>query len=443
MSIRSVKTLLVLGDVLVFYSSIYAALFLRHMQEPDLTLLLLHIYYFTPLIALWILVFYLSGLYSRQVFLFADKTIQTLFLAQFVNVFVVALSFFFVFNTVIAPKLLLAIYLLVSVLFLFVWRMLIAPDLFKNLQINIIDLSTQKLAKDFSFELAKVGKLNFTINIQHKDLFELKQKPFKLQPLISNSLFLVDERGFVPIINLSAYVKQMSKLSLVSLEELYSFVGKVPKAAWSNFLEKLFAPDTALKRKVLERIKRIYDLALLFAVFPVAAVVFVVLALLVYFIEGKPVFYVSLRKGFEGKEFKLYKFRTMTGTDSGEEAKNSKLSVTRLGQILRKLRLDELPQLWNIFRGDLSFVGPRPEIVELAQEYEKEIPEYLLRYLVRPGLTGWAQIMQKNHPHHQIDIEATKEKLEYDLYYIKNENIFLDMQIMLQTILIVLGLKGK
>jgi lipopolysaccharide/colanic/teichoic acid biosynthesis glycosyltransferase len=117
--------------------------------------------------------------------------------------------------------------------------------------------------------------------------------------------------------------------------------------------------------------------------------------------------------------------------------------VTKIGSFLRKSRIDELPQLWNVFRGDLSLIGPRPELPEIAKVYEKEIPYYNVRHLIHPGLSGWAQIYHENHPHHNADINETKNKLSYDLYYIKNRSLILDVKIAMRTIMTFLSRSGK
>jgi len=108
--------------------------------------------------------------------------------------------------------------------------------------------------------------------------------------------------------------------------------------------------------------------------------------------------------------------------------------VTRIGEFLRKTRIDELPQLWNVLRGDLSLVGPRPELPNLASLYEKEIPYYNVRHLIKPGLSGWAQIHQENPPKFDVGYDETKLKLSYDLYYIKNRSFILDVKIALRTL---------
>ena len=102
-----------------------------------------------------------------------------------------------------------------------------------------------------------------------------------------------------------------------------------------------------------------------------------------------------------------------------------------------------MPQLWDVLKGDLSFIGPRPELPALVKKYAEEIPYYNIRHLIKPGLSGWAQIMQENHPHHRQAVEETKEKLTYDLYYIKNRSFFLDIKIALRSLKILVSIAGR
>ena len=140
----------------------------------------------------------------------------------------------------------------------------------------------------------------------------------------------------------------------------------------------------------------------------------------------------------------MYKFRTMKiANDSGKWNSGEKNYVTTIGAFLRKTRLDELPQLWNVVFGDVSLIGPRPEFPDAVKTYENEISYYGIRHLIKPGLSGWAQIYHDNHPHHGIGIAETKEKLSYDLYYMKHRSFILDLQIVLKTIKKLLSIKGK
>lgn len=155
-----------------------------------------------------------------------------------------------------------------------------------------------------------------------------------------------------------------------------------------------------------------------------------------------PIFYTQTRVGKGGRTFKVVKFRTMR--QDAEAASGPKWAgdndprVTRVGKFLRSSRLDEIPQLWCVLKGDMAFVGPRPERPEFIEMLSKEIPYYGVRHMVRPGLTGWAQVRYK----YGATVEDAREKLQYDLFYIKNASIGLDMLIMFQTIKTVLLRRG-
>jgi sugar transferase (PEP-CTERM system associated) len=155
-----------------------------------------------------------------------------------------------------------------------------------------------------------------------------------------------------------------------------------------------------------------------------------------------PVLYRQKRVGRHGAIFTCYKFRTMRAdaeADTGATwASDDDPRITPVGRILRKLRLDEVPQLWNVLKGDMGFVGPRPERPEFVEWLVKEIPYYHLRHIIRPGITGWAQI---NYPY-GASAEDAREKLRYDLYYIKNISLGLDIYVVFQTLKIVMSGRG-
>lgn len=155
-----------------------------------------------------------------------------------------------------------------------------------------------------------------------------------------------------------------------------------------------------------------------------------------------PAFFKQKRIGKAGKEFEIIKFRSMIPHDSmrfSKYASEDDGRITRIGKFIRKVRLDELPQLINILRGEMSFVGPRPEWNILGKEYEEKIKNYRLRYAVQPGLTGWAQVMY----HYSESLDEAKEKLEYDLYYIKHQDLILDIIIFFKTCKIIISGKGR
>ncbi len=192
-----------------------------------------------------------------------------------------------------------------------------------------------------------------------------------------------------------------------------------------------------------ELFKRMMDIAGALAGLLILALFFPFIALAIYIDSGLPIFYSQPRLGRGRKVFTIYKFRSMRRKsdaphDLRATAENDP-RVTRVGKFLRKTRLDELPQFWNVLRGDMSLVGPRAEVPRLVEEYQKQVPFYRARLLVKPGLTGWAQI---NYGY-VATVEETSIKLEYDLYYIKHRTLAMDFQIILRTIGTVFRRTGR
>ena len=189
--------------------------------------------------------------------------------------------------------------------------------------------------------------------------------------------------------------------------------------------------------------KRLLDIVVAGAALVLLAPVFAVLALLIRADSGGPVFFRQSRVGRDRQAFRVHKFRTMRVRAPGEEGSlytgTNDPRITRVGASLRRLRLDELPQLWNVLRGDMSLIGPRAEWDRLVDGYEKAIPFYHFRHLVKPGITGWAQV---NYPY-GANLEDTVEKLKYDLYYIRHYSLRLDAMIVLKTLHIMIWGKGQ
>jgi lipopolysaccharide/colanic/teichoic acid biosynthesis glycosyltransferase len=173
------------------------------------------------------------------------------------------------------------------------------------------------------------------------------------------------------------------------------------------------------------------------------AVSFPIMALATLIDSGRPILYSQDRLGKGGQPFTIYKYRTMyqdaEADGMPQQAAENDRRVTRFGSLLRTTHLDELPQFWNVLRGDMSLVGPRAERAQLIAGYQKQIPFYRARLLVKPGLTGWAQI---NYGY-VASVTETGVKLEYDLYYIQHRSLMLDITIVLRTLSTVLSRKGR
>ena len=189
--------------------------------------------------------------------------------------------------------------------------------------------------------------------------------------------------------------------------------------------------------------KRIFDVTVSLIILILASPIILLTTAAIWLssLGREPVFYRQVRIGLCGAPFKVLKFRSMRvdAEKNGAQFASKKDSrVTLIGAFIRKTRIDELPQLLNVLRGDMSFVGPRPERPEFVLNFQQSIPHYALRHVVKPGITGWAQIC---YPYGD-NVEDTRNKLQYDLYYIKNYSSFLDMTILFQTMQVVLFGQG-
>lgn len=191
-------------------------------------------------------------------------------------------------------------------------------------------------------------------------------------------------------------------------------------------------------RNLYPALKRLVDIAVVVVALPVLLPLSAMVALIIRLDSRGPVLFFQNRSGVGGKAFKMVKFRTMTRDaerHGHQMATQSDPRVTRIGRMLRKYRLDEIPQFWNVLCGHMSIIGPRPEQVQFVESFTSKVPYYGYRHLVRPGLTGWAQVCHG----YAGDLNETKRKLEYDLYYVKHLSLWFDLLIVLKTISVVLS----
>jgi exopolysaccharide biosynthesis polyprenyl glycosylphosphotransferase len=208
------------------------------------------------------------------------------------------------------------------------------------------------------------------------------------------------------------------------------------EAWWAFARESLLVRDS-----IYDQVKRLCDCFVSFLALVLLSPLLIVVGVLIKLDSPGSAIFRQIRIGRDGHPFTLYKFRSMRlGSDSGSIYTAKKDSrITRLGHFLRRTRIDELPQLWNVFRGDMSIIGPRAEWIKCVERYEGHIPFYSYRHLVRPGITGWAQV---NYPYGENDTDAL-EKLKFDLYYIRNYTLSLDIAIILKTLHTMLFAMGR
>ena len=223
--------------------------------------------------------------------------------------------------------------------------------------------------------------------------------------------------------------------------------------SWCELVLQRFPPDLLANADLLRgefvflsgtiqlRLKRLGDVLVSACLLLFTAPILILSSLLIRLQDGGPVLYSQLRSGLGGKPYRVWKLRTMRVDAEPHGAQwvgKGDSRITPLGRVLRRTRLDELPQLWSVFKGEMSLIGPRPERPEFEQDLEHQIPHYRLRHLMRPGLSGWAQV---NYPY-GASVEDAANKLSYDLYYLRNFSFWLDLLILFKTIRLVFNAQG-
>jgi exopolysaccharide biosynthesis polyprenyl glycosylphosphotransferase len=430
-----------IGDIFFFIFSLWVALSIRHFSFPEKDFFLEHIPSFSLLCLFWIFVFYAFGLYDKQTSVSKKKLPSLIFNAQGINCVIGVFFFYFFPFFGVTPKVNLLIYILVSSIFIVSWRLLAVNFLKVGPKQKAIVLVSNKETKEIANEIKNNLKYNIDVvsifNLEDKEEINLKED---IKNIVGKDVSIIvadfqDDKikSLVPFF----YELFFSKIIFFDAQKIYEEIFDRISLAGINhqwFLENIYFHKT-----FHDFVKRIMDLLIAIPLSLFSLLLYPLVFLSIKLDDRGPVFITQERVGIEAKPIKIVKFRSMKTSDKGAWVEEKDERITRVGCFLRKTRIDELPQLFNVIKGDISLVGPRPDIKGLKDTLEKEIPYYNVRNLVRPGLSGWAQIKQEKPPQ---SIEETKERLMYDFYYIKNRSLFLDFKIALRTIQILFSRSG-
>lgn len=441
--------LLLMGDLFMFAASLWVTLFIRYFEVPGFDLYLTHLVPFSILFVLWIFVFFVAGLYGRHTRLFRSRLPAVLLYAQAFNVTLAAFFFFLIPTFGLAPKTILVLYLAVSSTLIYLWRVLVFARLPTGRRLKGVLLASGPDAKMLADEVNNDRhypiSFEYVVDTSTVPSHEVIQRALRVAQQDSMTFLVVDfsdtaVAAALPIIYDTAFHKH--RFALVEAADLYEEIFEKVPLSLVDYEWVLRSVGTS---RLYDIMKRFLDIVCSLIIGTLSLIVYPFVMLAIKLEDGGPLFVTQHRVGHYQRPITIVKFRSMNGNDKGEYGIEGKtaLSVTRVGRWLRMLRIDELPQIWNVLKGDLSLVGPRPELPNLAAQYSARIPYYNARYLVTPGLMGWAQLKHDRHPHHGLAIEETKEKLSYDLYYLKNRSLFLDIYVMLQTIRIILTARGS
>jgi len=441
------KLILLGGDISVLYFSLYLTLIIRYWGEYSEKVWSSHFWPFTAIFIFWIIIFYIANLYNLNLAVNNAKFYR-LGARSLVIAGLAAVAFFYLTPQIgIAPKTNLFIFIIIFAALFYLWR-------------NFYNWSLKSYLPKANIGI--VGYNNLAAEIAH----EFENKPH----LGYNLSFIVDDAnqnlpGVKPIAELEALIKNNKlntiilshdphqsenlrtalfnclpyQINYVSLPNFYETItGKIPLDSVNQmwFLENLNENGKIWS----DRAKFVYDFILALLIAAITLPFWIIIAVVVKLESSGPVFFVMERMGKNNKIFKLIKFRTMK--EEGNDRSPTRAGdarITGFGRFLRKTRIDELPQMINILKHEMSFVGPRPERPELAANLEKLIPFYAQRTLVKPGLTGSDQISGE---YHSPSREDSLKKLQYDLFYIKNRSIYLDLSIILKTVATVISRGG-
>jgi len=408
-----------LVDFLIFYVALATTLLLREPKAASLATAAL----FFPLFLTWLATMYTVGLYELRL-LREDVALIRNLLFSAAACLMLGTTYFYALGSRVHPKTHLVLAVAISHVLVFAWR----RTWLWLLNFNLLEQRFVFLGDaDHLAELEKGMP-------DHAQETGLSVGPWQwpgIDIVVADAPWVDKNWESARDVLVTAMGRGVP---IVTMEDFYeSIFGKVSPyyaASPSWALEFILPKRMSLYAMVKRGIDVVGSIALLILFSPFLAAT----AALVAILDGRPIFFNQERAGLLGKPFTLWKFRTMS---SGAEAKGPLLAadaldshVTVLGNILRRFRLDELPQLWNILKGEMSFVGPRPEWMKEVEVLEKAVPSNHLRHLVKPGVTGWAQVKFRQ----TNTVADAIERLHYDLYYVKNWSFGLDVSIILKTI---------
>ena len=439
---RRISALLFIGDLVVFAASLWITLLLRYGAVPSNEVLIQHLPPFTLLFVLWLLVFYLSGLYGKRIILSKTSLPNALLKTQIVNILIAALFFFLLPGMGIAPKTNLVIYLGVSLMLIFPWRLALFPRLSKPyVREKAMLIADGPEALELMREVNNNARyhLEFVVMRSPNDVAEAFTDCLEEAANEGVSVLVVDTEHTIVRPLLPAFYDFCFSSGRRELVDFYAIYEDVFDRVPLSLLSYDWFMRNVQEASVFYNVsRRLLDLmgGVLMGVITIIVTPFVFVALR---LEGTgPVFIGQDRIGENGVKMRVHKFRSMSFNDSSskEWVGEGVNQVTRVGAFLRQTSLDEFPQFVNILKGELSLIGPRNDIEGLGKRLAESIPYYMVRYSVRPGITGWAQINQQYEQGHisPQSIEETKMRLAYDFYYIKYRSLGIDLVIALKTL---------
>jgi lipopolysaccharide/colanic/teichoic acid biosynthesis glycosyltransferase len=394
---------------------------------------------FTFVIAVSVAIFYSYGLYDKPTLRLIRELNKRIFTSQILVVVCATVLFYSLPTLGIAPKTILLLYVVISAILMSVWRRYAFSLVLHYKKQKSIIIGSGETFRTLVDELSRNPHIGITLlSVIDVDTYDMKKLQSVLTSTQPNSIIIDmrDER-IKPFFNV-VYTELFRGSVVLDIVDVYEDVFDMVPLDIIN-QDWIFRSINVSRR--YDGLKRFIDIILATPAFLFSLIFIYPFIFFAIKLEDKgPVFYSHLRVGKHGKPFQVYKIRSMENLPTNEVKETKK--ITRVGAFIRKTRIDELPQLWNVLKGDVSLIGPRPETPALVQEYARTLPFYNVRHIVRPGLSGWAQTQQHEVPKFGIDIKQTKTKLAYDMYYLEHSSIMTDLSIILRTFKVLVSKSG-
>lgn len=433
------KTWLVLGDILCFAAGFVLFVVLAFPIGKFAATADAHVAPFAVLVFLWIGVFFIFNFYELQ-----TSKPNLLFLRNFFIAATVCLAIGFIFFyinpvTHITPKTNLLIFEALSFALILAWRRIFYAVTSTKIHTRFAIVCNDERHLSLVNEITRNPHLGFSFAGTFLTMAEFTQANPDIDMLIVHKTAIDESQQLEHILG--------SSCNVIDLAEAYEMIlYKVPVHFINNgWVIHSIRKEGELLYAAASRIASIiFGIVVIVITLPISLAIMLAIKIE----DGGPIMIRQSRTGLHGKVFKLYKFRSMVvmGADGQAESGTAVWSsgghdsrITRVGNVTRRLHIDEIPQMINLIKGNLTLVGPRPERPEFVADLERKIPYYFMRHTIRPGFTGWAQIKFR----YARTVMDSEEKFEYDLFYIKNRNLFLDLGIVLKTAQIVFTHAGK
>ncbi len=433
------------GDIFFFILALWVALYVRFAEIPSWDRFVTHLVPFAVLFIVWIIVYFIAGLYEKHTLILKSKLPSVIFNAQVANSILAVIFFYAVTIFSISPKTVLFIYLLISFVFILVWR-LYGITFFQGREKQpALLIGSGAEMRELLDEVNGNSRydISFVSSIDARNIEAMNIQEDIITTVYSNNIKIIaidfSHAQVTPLLP-HLYNLIFSGVRFIDSHRIYEDIfDRIPLSlvTYSWFLENI----SVSSKYAYDFLKRVMDIVISLPLFIISFVLYPFVFCATKIQDGGSIFITQERVGKDGKNIRLYKFRSMSRNEV-DLTRGGENKVTRVGNFLRKTRIDELPQLWNVLKGDISLIGPRPELPSGVAIYDKEIPYYNIRHLIKPGLSGWAQIHQEHHPHHGAEVELTREKLTYDIFYIKNRSFWLDIKIALKTVKTLLSRSG-